>query len=120
MNRKNFTNDQKCRLEHDVNDVLFDCQFNNSPCSIEKDFEWSYDKTFGNCFVFNSNQNLNDWKRSEIAGNRFGLNIKVYVDFHENLTLFHSFTSGKGFILMAENNTMLFDRSLTDGYMRKV
>ena len=114
----NFTNDQKRELEHDVADVLFDCQFGNSPCSINNDFVWIYDKTFGNCYVFNSNQNESQAKTSNIAGNNFGLNIKVYVNFHENLTLFHSLTSDLGVILMVENNTILFDRSLTDGYLR--
>jgi hypothetical protein len=118
MNSKNFTKKQKRRLEHDVNDVLFDCKFNSSPCSIEKDFIWSYDKTFGNCYVFNSDLSGTIMKKSNIAGNRFGLNIKVYVNYHENLTLFHSFTSAQGVILKIENNTILFDRSLTDGYMR--
>jgi len=118
MNSKNFTEKQKRRLEHDVSDVLFDCKFNNSPCSIENDFVWSYDKTFGNCYVFNSDLSGAIMKKSNIAGNRFGLNIKVYVNFHENLTLFHSFTSAQGVILKIENNTILFDRSLTDGYMR--
>jgi hypothetical protein len=85
MNSKKITNYQKRRLEQDVNDDLFGCKFNNSPCSIEKDFLWSYDKTFGNCYVFNLDQNESDWKVSHIAGNQFGLNIKVYMDFHETL-----------------------------------
>ena len=119
INSKNFTNDQTRRLEHEVTDILFDCQFDNRPCSINGDFVWTYDKTFGNCYVFNSDQNeTSKPKMSNIAGNNFGLNIKVYANFHENLTLFHSFTSAKGVILMVENNTIQYDRSLTDGYLR--
>jgi len=118
VNSNNFTDAQKRLLEHDLTDILFDCTFGNSPCSVEKDFIWTYDKTFGNCFVFNSNQSESEAKKSEVAGNNFGLNIKVYVNYHENLTLFHSFTSDMGVILMIENNSIKLDRSLTDGYLR--
>ena len=120
MNSKDFTDQQRRALEHDVGDILFDCKFGNSPCSISSDFVWTYDKTFGNCYSFNSNLTSSqaDTKKSDIAGNSFGLNIKVYVNFHENLTLFHSFTSAKGVILMVDNNSILFDRSLTDGFLR--
>ena len=52
----NFSDEQKQKLEHDLTDLLFDCQFGNIVCSIENDFVWTYDKAFGNCYVFNSNQ----------------------------------------------------------------
>ena len=50
----NFSDEQKRKLEHEPNDLLHDCQFGNKKCSINDEFIWTYDKSFGNCYVFNS------------------------------------------------------------------
>ena len=49
-----FSNEQKRKLEHEPYDLLHDCQFGNKECSINDEFIWTYDKSFGNCYVFNS------------------------------------------------------------------
>jgi len=79
---KNFTDDQRKQLGHNLEDILIECSFNGDTCTTD-DFSWKFDNYFGNCFVFNSGFNLSghrvDLKQSRLAGSLFGLKIKVYL-----------------------------------------
>jgi hypothetical protein len=51
--RNNMSDAQKQALGHSLKDILFNCKFDEQTCSY-KDFSWTYDSYFGNCFEFNS------------------------------------------------------------------
>jgi len=100
MLSKTLTDTERKQLGHSLGDILYDCTFNNQPCSSE-DFIWKFDRFYGNCFVFNSGFNQTgqkiDPKQSLLAGSAYGLSLAFYVGFHENLTLFNSVFGVGGF-----------------------
>ena len=108
----NLSDDDKKRLGHSLDDILIDCQFNGEACNAS-DFEWKFDKFFGNCYVFNSG--LNEVKKSYIAGSLFGLNVQFYVNFYENLTVLNSLNY-KGAYVRIENCTVLSDDLIDNGF----
>jgi hypothetical protein len=101
MLSKTLTDTERKQLGHSLDDILYDCTFNNQPCSSE-DFIWKFDRFYGNCFVFNSGYNQSgqrvDLKQSLLAGSTYGLSLSFYVGFHENLTLFNSVFGIGGFL----------------------
>ena len=56
-------------------------------------------------------------KKSTIAGPTNGLKMKLYLNFHENLTLFNSYTGGLGAIIRIENSSYLNDHFLDGIYV---
>ena len=116
----NFTDEDRKKLGHNLEDILFSCLFNNQPCSTD-DFLWKYDRYYGNCFVFNSGFNSTghkvDLKKSAIAGQGFGLQLQYYINTYENLSLSNSFY-GTGGYLKIENASYLIDDTL-DGIFLK-
>ena len=53
-------------------------------------------------------------RESRQSGSDYGFIVKLYSDFHENLTEYNSYISnGKGYFILVENNTYLTDQ--TDG-----
>ena len=90
---RNFTNDEKKRLGHDWNDIMFKCIFNNMDCTAE-DFTWKFDRYYGNCYIFNSGLNASgdsvDVKESFVGGSMYGLQLQFYVGFHEELSIINS------------------------------
>ena len=90
FNYKNFSNEQKKMLGHDLNDILVDCKYNGHQCD-SSDFIWSFDEEeYGNCFIFNSGVDSNgkriDLKKSYLAGPNFGLFLTFYVNIYEKLS----------------------------------
>ena len=112
---KNFTDEQRQQLGHDFKDILLSCTFNYQPCSVA-DFIWTFDPTYGNCYVFNSGFNSTGHKvelrRSSVAGSLFGLQIKYYAYYHENLTLFNSYHGGTGALIRIDNSSYKTDHNL--------
>jgi len=104
---------EKKKLGHSLDDILLKCSFNNQPCT-SKDFTWSFDQIDGNCFSFNSGfeeengvKQSVELKKSNIAGWNFCLSLSIYVNFHENLTTFNSYTGdGKGLYLDVANSSL--------------
>ena len=98
---KNFTLDEQKSLGHSLDDILYQCTFNNQPCS-SADFIWKFDRYYGNCFVFNSGLNQTGQnkglKKSLLAGSSYGLSVSFYVGFNKNLTLFNSVFGIGGFV----------------------
>ena len=106
MLRSNFSNENRKKLGHNLEDILFDCQFNGKPCGIE-DFTWRFSNFYGNCFVFNEENRHNSF----IAGSFFGLKLQLYANFNQNLSEFIS-PYGAGIYLRVENSTSLQGESL--------
>ena len=110
-----FSDLTKAKFAHTFEDVLLACSFNNEPCG-SKDFAWTIDSQFGNCYVFNSGVNASQKKvpikNSTMAGPLNGLSLAMYLNFHENLTLFNSLTGGLGGLIRIENSSYLNDHTL--------
>jgi len=106
MLSKKFTDEERNKLGHSMDDILYSCTFNDQPCS-SKDFVWKFDRFYGNCFVFNSGFNQSghkmDLKQSVLAGSKNGLQLDFYIGFHENLTLFNSVYGIGGFVKVLNN-----------------
>jgi hypothetical protein len=114
MLSKNFSDEQRKSLGHSLDEILYECKFNNQKCT-SNDFKWKFDRYYGNCFVFNSGFNASghkvDMKRSLMPSSVYGLQISFYIGFHKNLSLFNSIY-GKGGYLRIRNASMMEDDSL--------
>ena len=88
---KNNAEDYK-KLAHNFEEIFISCQFNFQKCDAS-DFVWSFDPYYGNCYSFNTGFNSTGHqvalKESSVSGWLFGLNLELYVNFNENLTLFN-------------------------------
>jgi len=82
-NGNNLSNDDKKKLGHDLNDILFDCLFDGNLCDSQN-FTWSYDTIFGNCYTFNSGDE-STLRKSTIGGPDYGLQMRLYINFYEKL-----------------------------------
>jgi len=47
--------EEKQKLSHSLDDMVLNCTYNQRNCDLKKDFTWTFDKFYGNCYVFNSN-----------------------------------------------------------------
>ena len=114
INSKNFTDHQRKRLSHDFNDLLLKCSFNSMPCTAE-DFVWTFDRRYGNCYVFNSGVDSRgqrvELKKIHVSDTAFSLDLEFYVNFRERLT---PFARGLGAIIRVDNNSYLIDQNLHD------
>ena len=109
---KNFTDEQRSKLNPSFDDFVYLCYFNGDWCD-RNNFVWKFDRFFGNCWVFNSGYNQSghkvDLKQSFISENSLsnGLQITFYVGFDDRLSLFNS--DAKGGFAKVENSSFLFD-----------
>ncbi len=107
---ENFTNEQKKLLSHSFKDTIIECQFNYKVCS-DSDFKWVFDPNYGNCYVYNSGMTSSgdhvDLKESSVTGRLFGLHIKFYVNYNEDLKEFNSLYGGKGVLIRVDNSSYL-------------
>ena len=106
---KSFSDTERQKLAHTLDDVLMACTFNYEDCS-PADFTWSFSSSDGNCFTFNSGRNwtgeMVSLRQSNIAGSINGLYMQLYVNFHENLTYFNSYTGdGLGAVVYIDNSS---------------
>jgi hypothetical protein len=49
----NINMDKRILMTKPIKDILVDCKFTNYTCNL-KDFEWIFNKKYGNCYRFNS------------------------------------------------------------------
>jgi hypothetical protein len=105
MLRKNFSFEDRKKLGHILEDILFDCEFNNKPCSAQ-DFTWKFSNFYGNCYVFNGDIHSNKIRNSFIAGSLFGLKLQLYANFNQQLNEFNA-PYGPAIYLRIENGTSL-------------
>jgi hypothetical protein len=89
----------KKKLSHPLEDLIHNCYFNVNPCSANE-FAWTFDSFYGNCWTFNSGVNKTGQSvplySSNFPGEYFGLQVYFYVNFHENLTQFNSYSISLG------------------------
>ena len=88
---KSLSQEEKQKQSHFLEDILLTCKFNGQKCTLD-DFEWTLDLSLGNCFTFNTANVSTNLKKTSIAGHDNGLLIDLYVNFHEDLTLFNAFS----------------------------
>jgi hypothetical protein len=83
-----LSDEEKKKLGHDLSLILSECSYNDEPCD-STDFVWSFSAWYGNCYTFNSGKNSIGEKitvkNSTIAGPYFGLQLKLYVNFYEEI-----------------------------------
>ncbi len=67
------------------------------------DFSWYFDPWYGNCWVFNSGFNRTGHKEPlvtrNVPGETYGLQMKLYVNFYQNLTKINSLIGGLGALI---------------------
>ena len=72
---------EKMDLDYKINETLISCLFGSKICDKTTDFEYYYDPYFGNCFKFNSGQNMNGLRvrrrYTSQTGRLNGLNIEL-------------------------------------------
>ena len=49
----NITMENRQNISNSIKDMLIDCKFTDTYCSL-KDFEWIFNRKYGNCYRFNS------------------------------------------------------------------
>jgi hypothetical protein len=107
-----FSNEEKQKLDHDLNDTLIECKFNNYECELSADFVWSFDPDYGNCYTFNSGSNSSgrhgiDLKETHMAGWNFGLQLTLYANIYEKLLNNTNEVSGLGVLVRLGNSSYL-------------
>jgi hypothetical protein len=103
---KNFSDEQKQLLGHELEDILIECYFNFKPCN-STDFTWSFDEEYGNCYAFNTEANA---KGMSISGSEFGLQLTLYVNIYEELLNdTNGNVKGMGALIRIENNSYAND-----------
>ena len=115
VNSEDFSDESRKLLGHSLTDIMFDCYFNNLACDMENDFVWSFDRHYGNCYSFNMGTNSSghaiELKKSLMSGYFYGLQLRMYVNFYENLTEFNGYYRGLGATIRIGNSSYLSDSS---------
>ena len=107
MNAKNFTDENRRRLGHTIEDILYSCTFNTILCNAS-DFIWEFDRIRGNCYVYNSGLDPTvPLKQSSIAGSLYGLRVSFYVNTNEKLVPINAFVNFFDAIISIENGSHL-------------
>ena len=115
VNSHNFSAESRKLFGHSLKDIMFDCYFNNFECDVSNDFVWSFDRHYGNCYSFNTDKNTSgnriELKKSLMSGYFYGLQLRMYVNFNENLTLFNGNYRSLGATVLIGNSSYLSDSS---------
>jgi hypothetical protein len=113
---------EKKSIAHNLDDILIGCKFNYQACT-SADFIWEFDKIYGNCYSFNSGFDLTGkrkkkvaLKTSSLAGSPYGLQLDLYVNYYENLSVFNSVQRGMGALIRIDNATQVIDH-VAEGVM---
>jgi len=89
----------KRKISFDLNKTLLFCSFNVEECN-SNDFDWYFDRFFGNCFRFNVN--IRKIRSITQTGNVFGLHLELFVG---NSDLNPDFISNSGFQIVINNQS---------------
>ena len=110
VNDKSISDQTRKNLSHTLKDMMISCMFNGVACN-SSDFVWKFDPIYGNCFVFNSGIDVNgqstSLRETNVAGQYYGLQLEMYVNFFEKLTEFNSAYGAKGLIIKVDNSSYL-------------
>jgi hypothetical protein len=52
VNRPDFPEENKKKLGYSIEDIVLGCDFSGHACNITRDFSFSFDPDFGNCFTY--------------------------------------------------------------------
>ena len=74
-----FNDSVKQALGYQIEDMLFDCEYDGHYCSIH-DFVQFYNPFLGNCFTFNSHWKNASIRSADYTGRRYGLQLSINVD----------------------------------------
>ena len=104
----NYSNEDKKRLGHLIDDFMIECKFDDVFCNITNDFIWYFDNVYGNCYKYNSGFNSNGQPIELIKSSQPG---KYYLGL--KLVLFETMPrilerisyGGTGFIIKLDNNS---------------
>jgi hypothetical protein len=100
-----LSKEEKIKLSLPFNQTVISCSFGINDC-YESDFEWSYSRLFGNCYLFNGgrliNSSNNTLRTSSKTGKINGLSIALFVGFQENA---YSFDANMGAHLFIQNQS---------------
>ena len=114
INNETYSQSNRMRLAHDLDDILISCSFNGINC--KNDLIPKFEKRYGNCFVFNGGKNStqypHDLKLSVFEGSDYGLKLVLYVNHYEKLSKFNSINA-LGAKIHIENSSYLNDNQVT-------
>ena len=85
MNSIHYPDSERQQLGHSIADLILECKYDNQAC-VASDFEWKFDKFYGNCFIFNKKGQLT----TDIAGSWYGLRLSLYAGYYEPLRVINS------------------------------
>ena len=113
----NLSDSDKRLISHDLEDMFIYCAYGQTLCSTA-DFVWSFDAYYGNCYSFNAGVNSSGastpLKQAFMASSFYGLDLILYVNYYEKLTLFNSAIAGRGVLVRVDNVTHIIDH-IVDG-----
>ena len=97
-------------LAHSLDNLLISCMFNQVKCTAA-DFTLTFHRYRGNCFVFNdaSKKFNTSIKTSFLSGLIYGLSLKFYTGFYQELSEFLSYLDRFGVNVKIENNSFSID-----------
>jgi hypothetical protein len=114
ISSRNFDNNRRLNLTHSLDDILHSCVFNKNPCSVN-DFVTHLVKRVGICHTFNSGINRHNervqLKTLPLSGEAHKFQMEFYVNFHQNLSEFNSYTRALGAFIRIENSSYLSEAS---------
>ena len=99
------TDDLKRSYAYALDSVLISCMFDMHECTAE-DFEWYWDKFYGNCYRFNGGKNANGdkipYRMIGKSGDLCGLSLELYAGPADNGS---PFKISSGFRVIIFNST---------------
>lgn len=95
-------------ISYRLEDILLSCSFGLSSCSAA-DFQWYYDKYYGNCYRFNAGFNSSNQPIPRVTqispGRDQGLKIEIFSGFEDTS---NAYDSGNGILVKASSFATYF------------
>ena len=96
MGNSNFTYSEKHQLGFSIDDMLYECIYNNKKCSSYY-FSYFYSETYGNCYSFNSGYYANGSNQTILTsrsnGVKNGLQLAIYLG-DPSVDIYHTYSAG--------------------------
>jgi hypothetical protein len=107
IKNSNFSALERKELDLTISQALIECSFNGIPGSCnESNFNWMYNKNYGNCYVINSGFSQSgepeDTVVSSYAGKEYGLSITMFLGVIKELRFLDT---NQGLILKIDNRS---------------
>ena len=107
-----------------IDEFMIDCQFGFNQCNLTEDFNHIYDISYGNCYRFNSESNMDGKPSRKKYGNAYNgfLEIELWIGQAKNN--YNAFSKDNGYILFINeeisNVINLNGISVSPGYATKI